>query len=149
MELKDKLTQLRKEKGLSQLELAEVMNVSRQAVSRWETGLSIPSTDKLKGLSELYDVSLDTLLRSEDEYPRPLAGEPVADAKACENKKDDSKRYNRLSKYIIVLFCIVLLIAAIAIISARRHRTSNHILMSNIEPEEAFSESAENFSIDW
>lgn len=149
MELKDKLTHLRKEKGLSQLELAEVMNVSRQAVSRWETGLSIPSTDKLKGLSELYGVSLDTLLRSEGEYPRPITSEPDADAKVCESKKEDPKKYIRLSKYIIVLLCIVLLTAAIAIIFAGRHRTSNHIVMSNIEPEEVFSESAENFSIDW
>ena len=44
MELKEKLVDLRKEKGLSQAELAEAINVSRQAISRWEVGSAIPST---------------------------------------------------------------------------------------------------------
>ena len=48
MELKEKLVGLRKEKGLSQLELAELAKVSRQAVSRWEVGSAIPSTNNLK-----------------------------------------------------------------------------------------------------
>lgn len=56
---------LRKEKGLSQIQLAEMMNVSRQAVSRWEVGASVPSTDNLKYLGELYDVSLEYLLHDD------------------------------------------------------------------------------------
>lgn len=51
MKLEEKLVALRKEKGLTQLKMAEMMNVSRQAVSRWEAGASIPSTDNLKYLS--------------------------------------------------------------------------------------------------
>ena len=50
MELKDKLVSLRKGKGLSQLELAETLNVSRQAVSRWEVGTSVPTMEKLIAL---------------------------------------------------------------------------------------------------
>lgn len=50
----EKLVRLRKEKGLSQLQLAEEINVSRQAISRWEVGLAVPSREKLKALSELY-----------------------------------------------------------------------------------------------
>lgn len=55
----EKLVRLRKEKGLSQLQLAEEINVSRQAISRWEVGLAVPSREKLKALSELYHVSMD------------------------------------------------------------------------------------------
>ena len=47
MKLEEKLVALRKEKRLSQIQLAEMMNVSRQAVSRWEVGASVPSTDNL------------------------------------------------------------------------------------------------------
>lgn len=62
MKLEEKLVSLRKAKGLSQMKLAEKMNVSRQAISRWETGAAIPSSENLKYLSDLYSVSLDYLL---------------------------------------------------------------------------------------
>ena len=57
-----KLVSLRKQKGITQMELAEKLNVSRQAISRWEVGLAVPTTDNLKVLSELYGVSIDYLL---------------------------------------------------------------------------------------
>lgn len=62
LDLPTKLASLRKKKGLTQLELAEKLNVSRQAISRWEVGAAVPSTDNLKILSELYGVSVDYLL---------------------------------------------------------------------------------------
>ena len=57
-----RLAELRREKGLSQEELAEKLNVSRQAVSKWERGESSPDTDNLIALAQLYGVSLDVLL---------------------------------------------------------------------------------------
>lgn len=62
MNLPDKLTYLRKQKGLSQEELAEKMKLSRQSVSRWESGGAVPGIDSLKLLSRLYGVSVDYLL---------------------------------------------------------------------------------------
>ena len=59
----DKLQNLRKSKGLSQEELAEKCNVTRQSVSKWETGLGYPETEKLLILCEILDVDLDYLLR--------------------------------------------------------------------------------------
>lgn len=61
MKLAEKLVYLRKKQGLSQLKLAEMMNVSRQAISRWETGIAVPSAENLKYLGNLYNVSLDYL----------------------------------------------------------------------------------------
>ena len=58
----DKLQSLRKSKGLSQEELAEKCNVTRQSVSKWETGLGYPETEKLLILCEILDVDLDNLL---------------------------------------------------------------------------------------
>ena len=62
MELGEKLAALRKQRGLSQMDAAEALGVSRQAVSRWEVGASSPGTDNLLALSKLYGVSLDTLV---------------------------------------------------------------------------------------
>ena len=64
MEVKDVLFRLRSEKGISQEELAKELLVTRQAVSRWENGDTIPNTETLKLLSKFYDVSINTLLGS-------------------------------------------------------------------------------------
>lgn len=65
MKLAEKLVYLRKKQGLSQLKLAEMMNVSRQAISRWETGIAVPSAENLKYLGNLYNVSLDYLFNDD------------------------------------------------------------------------------------
>ncbi|MBR5467805.1 MAG: helix-turn-helix domain-containing protein [Firmicutes bacterium] len=62
METKEILLELRIKKGLSQDELAEKLFVTRQAVSRWEKGETVPNTETLKLLSNFYDVSINTLL---------------------------------------------------------------------------------------
>lgn len=62
MKLEEKLIRLRRDNGLSQLKVAEELGVSRQAVSRWEVGSALPSTENLKRLAELYKVSIDELL---------------------------------------------------------------------------------------
>ena len=62
METRQVILQLRTAKGLSQEELAEKVYVTRQAVSRWETGETVPNTETLKLLSQLFDVSINTLL---------------------------------------------------------------------------------------
>ena len=61
METRQVILQLRTAKGLSQEELAEKVYVTRQAVSRWETGETVPNTETLKLLSQLFDVSINTL----------------------------------------------------------------------------------------
>jgi len=63
MKFYEKLRKLRKEKGLSQEEFAEMLNVSRQSVSKWESGQSYPETDKLITISEIFGVTLDSLIK--------------------------------------------------------------------------------------
>lgn len=62
MELSKKLKELRKQKGMSQEQLAEKLNVSRQAITKWETGLGIPDIENMKNIAILFHVSLDELL---------------------------------------------------------------------------------------
>ena len=68
METKDIILELRTRQGLSQDELAEKVMATRQAVSRWETGRTVPNTETLKLLSKVLDVSINALLGE----PRPL-----------------------------------------------------------------------------
>ena len=80
METKDILLQLRTQKGLSQEQLAERVFVTRQAVSRWETGETTPNPETLKLLSGLYDVSINTLLGSPRQLICQCCGIPLEDA---------------------------------------------------------------------
>lgn len=66
MELSEKIRLSRKKKAMSQEELANLLNVSRQAVQKWESGASKPEIDKLVQISNLLDVSLDFLLKDKD-----------------------------------------------------------------------------------
>ena len=80
METKDVILELRTKKSLSQEELAEKVFVTRQAVSRWENGETIPNIETLKLLSTFFDVSINTLLGS----PQQLV------CKCCGMKLEDS-----------------------------------------------------------
>ena len=66
MEFHEKLQELRKKKGLTQEELAEILFVSRTAVSKWESGRGMPSIESLKAISKFFAVTLDDLLSSEE-----------------------------------------------------------------------------------
>ncbi len=80
METKEILYQLRTERGLSQEELAERVLVTRQAVSRWETGETTPGLETLKVLSRLYDVSINTLLGAPRQLICQCCGMPLEDS---------------------------------------------------------------------
>lgn len=79
MEIREILRDLRTRKGYSQEELAEKVFVTRQAVSRWETGETVPNTETLKLLSGLYDVSINTLLGSPRRLFCQCCGMPLED----------------------------------------------------------------------
>ena len=80
METKDVILKLRTQNGLSQDELAERVFVTRQAVSRWETGETVPNTETLKLLSKLFDVSVNTLLGSPRKLICQCCGMPLEDS---------------------------------------------------------------------
>lgn len=71
MKLHEKIFNQRKLKGMSQEELAEKVGVSRQAVSKWETGEALPEITKLKALAEIFGVTTDFLLNEDEERYTP------------------------------------------------------------------------------
>ena len=89
METKEILLKLRNKASLSQEELAEKVYVTRQAVSRWETGETLPNTETLKQLSRLYNVSINTLLGSPRKLICQCCGMPLED-EIMSKEKDGS-----------------------------------------------------------
>lgn len=87
MNLAEKITKHRKQKGWSQEQLAEQLDISRQSVSKWESGASIPDLDKILRLSEIFEVSTDYLLKDEMEEEQV--------------KSDEDKLENKETKRII------------------------------------------------
>lgn len=69
MTLGEKLKNIRKRFGLSQEELAEIINVSRQAITKWESDIGLPDTDNLVGLSRVFGITVDYLLNKENDLP--------------------------------------------------------------------------------
>lgn len=98
MILADKIIELRKKNGLSQEELAEKMNVSRQSVSKWEGAQSIPDLDKILALSQIFGVSTDYLLKDDFETEDHV---PTDDGDGSPLRKvsmEEANRFLRLSE---------------------------------------------------
>lgn len=148
MKLEEQLRTLRQEKGLSQAELAELMDVSRQAVSRWETGVVVPATENLVRLSKLYDVPLDEMVHGaatpaeegEPPAPEPAALEPPTGAKP--------KQGRRMMVWLAVLLCLLALAAGICIgyIAALKEEDNEILLMEDMKGEEVEEEARNTFA---
>ena len=98
MEFHEKLQELRKNRGLTQEELAEALYVSRTAISKWESGRGYPSIDSLKEISNYFSVTIDDL----------LSGEALLCIAEKENKANILNIYNLL--FGIVDICFFLMI---------------------------------------
>ena len=88
MKLHEKIYHLRTEKKLSQGDLAEILDISRQSVSKWETGASVPDLDKLVKMSDLFGVTMDFLVREEMEQKDVKAPNPIEHTHEADEKRD-------------------------------------------------------------
>ena len=121
MNLPERLAFLRKEKGLSQLELADEMNVTRQAVSKWESGNVVPNLDNLIYLSKLHGVTIDSLIDdSQDLPPEPAPPEPVpAEPVPPESLRMEHptfpfiRKYGWLTAFLLAMAVILILVACL------------------------------------
>lgn len=110
MRFGEKLSFLRKQRGMTQMELAEKLDISRQAVSRWEQGISKPSTENLVSIGKLFDVTVDALV---NENVQLQTGSAVLVVEA-EEKETPEKR----SKYSILKIIGIVLFAMVAVLVA-------------------------------
>ena len=88
MEMKDVLKKLREKNSLTQEQMAKRVMVTRQAVSRWETGETQPNTDTLKLLSQEFEVSVNTLLGSPRQLICQCCGMPLNEDAFISREKD-------------------------------------------------------------
>ncbi len=112
MTLGSRIAALRAAKGISQAELAERLEVSRQSVSKWETDGSVPELDKLVRLSELFDVSLDSLVKDTQAQPE----DPEQTAPAPESPSAPQRESSR----VIIGSAVLLMGAVLALIFSLR-----------------------------
>lgn len=149
MKLEEKLVSLRKAKGLSQMKLAEKMNVSRQAISRWETGAAIPSSENLKYLSDLYSVSLDYLLSDSADAPeqnRRISNEPDGEMVTISDSADGGKKgKQKTAKWLAIVMEVVALITVIVITYLNQKETEpieqNTVKFEELQKDERISDS--------
>ena len=142
MTLEEKLVALRKGKNLSQLELSEILHISRQAISRWEVGIAVPTTDNLRVLSELYGVSIDYLLSDAAEMSDTIHTDDNSSEKTAKKRK---KYVRMLLSFILVI--AVLLFVGIAI--AYQNKNNNETPITEMETEEEPVTFSGDFSVSW
>lgn len=117
MELSQKLKELRKKQGLTQLELAERLFVSRQAISGWEAGTSRPSTENLQSLSRLFNIPLETLL---DDTAEAEPEKLPAEEQAKEEGKGQGLGKDRRYKAIVMVIVLLAILLTTAVLAHRR-----------------------------
>lgn len=141
MDLPKRLTEFREKKGLTQAQLAEEMDVSRQTVSRWELGEVAPSAEKLIKLSEIFGVSLDYLVR--DNAARPENGAGKQDPPAAKS-----------SRGVIALLLAVIVILTLALVMGHFSRKGGDnkeevIPVGKLQEEKIVVSPESRFSLTW
>ena len=144
MNLAERLTLLRKENGISQLELAEKLGVSRQAVSRWETGASVPSTEKLISLSKLYSVSMAYLIGEENVRQK---NDIESNLYTAQQETEKKNKYILVEKKAFVLVICFVLLLAIAVATYGR-KQSGVVSTSELPTDIVNLDEMETFALD-
>lgn len=117
MTLGEKIQELRRKGGMSQDELAEKLDVSRQAVSKWERDEAVPETEKVIRLAQEFQVSIDFLLLSKEEtpVPPPTSGPAKAEPSAGQQILRGVRRHGYKAGYGLMIWGAVLCVLAVLI----------------------------------
>ena len=141
MSVQKRLLHLRKENRMSQAQVAEALNVSRQAVSRWEAGISLPSTENLQCLSQLYGVPMDALLNE--------PADKAADPPRAQTDEEAPKPGKRPSARLLALAAAFLLLLGIAV-AVWTHGTSKEAIdLKELQGEEVEGLTSIEFDLEW
>lgn len=140
MSVAERLTELRKEKGLTQAELAELADVSRQAVSKWETGEKIPSSEKLIKLSEIFAVPLDCLVKGDATLPEPQRGRQGSPSE---------KFYRGIIALLLAVIVLLTLALVIGHFSGKEEDEEDVIPIEDLREEKIVSTPESVFQFTW
>lgn len=151
MELDKKLVALRKKNGMSQAEVSAELGVSRQAISKWEVGDTVPSTGNLKHLSELYGVSLEYLFDAE-ENNAPEGRTDKKDSPAKDIAKGNGKDFGQYWKNLAIIMSILCgILSAILFYIKVSEKSEDSILAqeSEIKEEDINGNLGSGFDLEW
>lgn len=120
--LKDNLKILRKNKGLSQEELSIKLNVVRQTISKWESGLSVPDAEMLISISEVFDTPVSTILgeniEEKEKNDIKVISEKLEVINTQLSKKQNQKRKRLINFLIILDACLILLFILLVLLNS-------------------------------
>ncbi|MBR6628036.1 MAG: helix-turn-helix transcriptional regulator [Lachnospiraceae bacterium] len=114
MILADKIMTLRKQRGWSQEELADKMNISRQSVSKWESGASIPDLDKILKLSEIFGVSTDYLLKDEKEDVEYVSEDALEEQTICRISMEEAGEFMESQKAVSIWMALATMLCVMS-----------------------------------
>ena len=154
MTLREKLIVLRDKAGISQMALAHQLGVSRQAVSRWESGDATPSMDKLKALAKIYIVTLDWLCNDSDKNEtmneKPSEGEPRERGREPLVKKEKIKGNTYKLTIAIAVAIVIMTLGAICFMDKnRRDENANNTQIEDMEQDKSGSSEEGSFDFEW
>lgn len=145
MNVSEKLCALRRELGMSQAELAEKMDVSRQAVSGWETGKATPSVENLRCLGALYGVPLEYLLNEDAVQPAVVTAVPEEERQEIQRSRKHCPPWVRWIALGICALAAMIFIFFLMTGGRGKSRTP----LDELPKKEVQFESNGSFDLDW
>ncbi len=109
MSLGEKLLKLRKKKGLSQEEVADILHVTRQTVSKWETDQSMPDFDKVVPICNLYEISTEELFHDEVSTPREVEEVRIENTTTYQNYNRKKALFTTIAVMLYILSVVVII----------------------------------------
>lgn len=148
MNFAEKMIELRRQQNLSQQDLADRLGVSRQAISRWETGAVQPTADSVRGLAQVLQVSTDYLLNDELDDPTPL--HPPQPAPPQEEPTPTRKhRKWLLALAALAAAAVLVLVTAMGTMAYLRWEEDHPVSMYDVLSEKDDGQSDGTFTVSW
>ena len=148
MSLAKKMIELRKQNGLSQQDLADRLGVSRQAISRWETGAVQPLADSVKSLAQVFQVSTDYLLNDDLDTPTPP---PTAQPAPPQEKPKPTRKHRKwlLALAALAAAAVLVLVTAMGTMAYLRWEEDHPVSMYDVLSEKDDGQSDGTFTVSW
>lgn len=148
MSFAKKMIELRKQNGLSQQDLADRLGVSRQAISRWETGAVQPLADSVKSLAQVFQVSTDYLLNDDLDTPTPP---PTAQPAPPQEKPKSARKHRKwlLALAALAAAAVLVLVTASGTMAYLRWEEDHPVSMYDVLSEKDDGQSDGTFTVSW
>ena len=148
MSFAKKMIELRKQNGLSQQDLAARLGVSRQAISRWETGAVQPLADSVKSLAQVFQVSTDYLLNDDLDTPTPP---PTAQPAPPQEKPKSARKHRKwlLALAALAAAAVLVLVTASGTMAYLRWEEDHPVSMYDVLSEKDDGQSDGTFTVSW